>query len=64
MLNPIKKHPRPDFARLSREGALAEILAFQKAAAKSDDPAVAQAEALLADGLRDLDPERIPSAWL
>lgn len=55
---------RPDFSRLSREDALAEILALERAAAASDRPEVAHAARLLTEGLRDLEPERIPSAWL
>lgn len=56
--------PAPNWSQLSRAQALAEILAFQRASANAPEPAVAQIEALLTEGLRDLSPERIPSAWL
>lgn len=56
----------PDFAQLSRKAALAAVQRFARAAdqAETQTDDVREARALLTEGLRDLDPERIPSGWL
>jgi peptidoglycan hydrolase-like protein with peptidoglycan-binding domain len=58
--------PAPDFAKLSRKDALAQIAAFErKLDAMPTKPAAAVAlRPLLTDGLRDLKPSAIPQSWV
>lgn len=56
----------PDFARLGREDALARIADFeQRVADANPKPELAvRLLPLLTEGLRDLDPSRIPDGWV
>lgn len=52
---------QPDFASLGRKGALDAISALEAA---GGDASTAEALRVLQRGLRDLDPELIPTAWV
>jgi hypothetical protein len=54
----------PDFARLSRPQAAAEIAAFATRARTSPSAVVARALDLLTRGLLGLDPALVPLRWL